>query len=66
MIRHKVKLDITGLAHIKGFHSEIDTIEKMQSRINYDLNYLRNWSLFLDFFILFKTIGLIINDKNAY
>jgi putative colanic acid biosynthesis UDP-glucose lipid carrier transferase len=66
MIRHKVKPGITGLAQIKGFRGETDTAEKMQARINYDLDYLRNWSLFLDLMIIIKTIGVVIKDKNAY
>lgn len=66
MIRHKVKPGITGWAQVKGFRGETDTVEKMQSRIDYDLDYLRNWSLFLDLLIIFKTICVIIKDKNAY
>jgi putative colanic acid biosynthesis UDP-glucose lipid carrier transferase len=42
MIRHKVKLGITGWAQVKGFRGETDTVEKMQVRIDYDLEYLRN------------------------
>ena len=66
MIRHKVKPGITGWAQVKGFRGETDTIEKMQARVDYDLDYLRNWSVFLDLLIIFKTIGVIIKDKNAY
>lgn len=66
MIRHKVKPGITGWAQINGFRGETDTVEKMQHRIDYDLDYLRNWSLFLDLLIIFKTIGVVIEAKNAY
>jgi putative colanic acid biosynthesis UDP-glucose lipid carrier transferase len=66
MIRHKVKPGITGWAQINGFRGETDLLEKMQLRVDHDLDYLRNWSLFLDLFIIFKTIGVVINDKNAY
>jgi putative colanic acid biosynthesis UDP-glucose lipid carrier transferase len=66
MIRHMVKPGITGWAQINGFRGETDTIEKMQGRINFDLDYLRNWSLFLDFLIIFKTIPIVITNKNAY
>lgn len=66
MIRHKAKPGITGWAQVNGFRGETDLVEKMQRRIDYDLDYLRNWSLFLDLFIIFKTIGVVINDKNAY
>ena len=66
MIRHKVKPGITGWAQINGFRGETDILEKMQARIDYDLDYLRNWSLFLDLLIIFKTISVVIEDKNAY
>ncbi len=66
MIRHKVKPGITGWAQINGFRGETDLLEKMQARIDYDLDYLRNWSLFLDLLIIFKTISVVIEDKNAY
>ncbi|MFI3156080.1 MAG: undecaprenyl-phosphate glucose phosphotransferase [Methylococcaceae bacterium] len=66
MLRHKVKPGITGWAQINGFRGETETLEKMQARIDYDLDYLRNWSLFLDLLIIFKTINVVIKDKNAY
>ena len=66
MVRHKVKPGITGWAQIKGFRGETDNIQKMQSRVFYDLDYLQNWSIFFDFFIIFKTIGVVIKDNNAY
>ncbi|MDO9213736.1 MAG: undecaprenyl-phosphate glucose phosphotransferase [Methylococcales bacterium] len=66
MIRHKVKPGITGWAQVNGFRGETDILEKMQARINHDLDYLRNWSLFLDLVIIFKTIAVVIKDKNAY
>jgi len=66
MIRHKVKPGITGWAQVNGFRGETETLEKMQARIDYDLDYLRNWSLFLDLLIIFKTINVVIKDKNAY
>lgn len=66
MVRHKVKPGITGWAQVKGFRGETDTVEKMQARIDCDLDYLRNWSLFLDLLIIFRTISVVIRDKNAY
>ena len=48
MVRHKVKPGITGWAQVNGHRGETDTIEKMQARVEYDLEYLRNWSLALD------------------
>jgi putative colanic acid biosynthesis UDP-glucose lipid carrier transferase len=38
----------------------------MQSRIDFDLDYLRNWSVRLDLYIIFKTIALVIKDQKAY
>jgi putative colanic acid biosynthesis UDP-glucose lipid carrier transferase len=66
MLRHKVKPGITGWAQINGFRGETDTLEKMQKRIEYDLYYIRNWSLKEDFIIVLRTILLIIHDRKAY
>ncbi len=66
MVRHKVKPGITGWAQVNGFRGETDTLEKMQGRIDYDLDYLRNWSLKLDLHIIFKTIRLVAGDQKAY
>ncbi|EPU1425168.1 undecaprenyl-phosphate glucose phosphotransferase, partial [Klebsiella pneumoniae] len=56
MLRHKVKPGITGLAQIKGWRGETDTLEKMQKRVEYDLEYIREWSLWLDLKIIFLTV----------
>lgn len=66
MVRHKVRPGITGWAQVNGQRGETDTLEKMQARIDFDLDYLRNWSLQLDFYIVLKTIKLIFNDRSAY
>lgn len=67
MVRHKVRPGITGLAQISGYRGETDTLEKMKGRIDYDLAYLRNWSLRLDLQIILKTvIVVILGDRNAY
>jgi putative colanic acid biosynthesis UDP-glucose lipid carrier transferase len=66
MVRHKVRPGITGWAQVNGLRGETDTVEKMAARIRYDLDYLRNWSLRLDIHILFKTLVLVANDKQAY
>jgi putative colanic acid biosynthesis UDP-glucose lipid carrier transferase len=66
MVRHKVKPGITGWAQINGHRGETDTIEKMQARVEYDLEYLRNWSLGLDLQIIARTIKLVFFDRNAY
>lgn len=66
MIRHKVKPGITGWAQVNGSRGETDTIDKMQERIKFDLDYLRNWSLALDFLIILRTVGVVIKGENAY
>ena len=66
MVRHKVKPGITGWAQVNGHRGETDTIEKMQARVEYDLEYLRNWSLGLDLVIILRTIKTVFYDKNAY
>jgi putative colanic acid biosynthesis UDP-glucose lipid carrier transferase len=66
MVRHKVKPGITGWAQVNGHRGETDTIEKMQARVEYDLEYLRNWSLGLDLQIIVRTVKLVFFDHNAY
>ncbi len=55
MLRHKVKPGITGWAQVHGWRGETDTLDKMEQRIKYDLDYLRRWSLWLDFKICVMT-----------
>ena len=66
MIRHKVKPGITGLAQVNGARGETETLEKMEARIRYDLEYLRNWSLRLDLWIVYRTVLQAFRDPNAY
>ena len=66
MIRHKVKPGITGLAQVNGFRGETDSLFKMEKRIEYDLQYMKEWSLWLDFKILIMTFFTIFYDINAY
>jgi Undecaprenyl-phosphate glucose phosphotransferase len=66
MVRHKVKPGVTGWAQVNGFRGETDTIDKMQQRIEYDLAYLRNWSLRLDLMIMLKTVLVLFGDRKAY
>ncbi len=66
MVRHKVKPGITGWAQVNGYRGETETLEKMQGRIDCDLDYLRHWSLRLDLYIIFKTIRLVVGDSKAY
>jgi len=66
MVRHKVKPGITGWAQVNGQRGETDTIEKMRARVEYDLEYLRNWSLGLDLRIIAGTIRLVFFDRYAF
>jgi putative colanic acid biosysnthesis UDP-glucose lipid carrier transferase len=66
MLRHKVRPGITGWAQVNGFRGETDTVEKMAARVQYDLEYLRNWSLALDLKILARTVRVLFFDRNAY
>ncbi|MGR5144722.1 undecaprenyl-phosphate glucose phosphotransferase [Photobacterium sp. DNB23_23_1] len=66
MLRHLVKPGITGWAQINGWRGETDTLDKMEKRIEFDLDYIRNWSVFLDAKIVFLTIFKGFIDKNAY
>lgn len=66
MRRHKVKPGITGWAQVHGFRGETDTIEKMEGRVEHDLWYIDNWSLWLDLRIIFWTILKGFINKNAY
>lgn len=66
MLRHKVKPGITGLAQVNGWRGETDTLDKMKKRVEYDLEYIQNWSLWLDFAIIFKTLRVGFGGKNVY
>jgi putative colanic acid biosynthesis UDP-glucose lipid carrier transferase len=66
MLRHKVKPGITGLAQINGFRGETDTLDKMEGRIHYDLQYIQSWSLWLDLKIIMLTVFKGFTHKNAY
>jgi putative colanic acid biosynthesis UDP-glucose lipid carrier transferase len=66
MIRHKVKPGITGWAQVNGSRGETNTVDKMQKRIELDLDYLRNWSLGLDIIIILKTVLAVFQNEDTY
>jgi putative colanic acid biosynthesis UDP-glucose lipid carrier transferase len=66
MLRHKVKPGITGWAQVNGWRGETDTLEKMEKRVEYDLYYIRNWSLWFDIKIIFKTVFKGFSGQHVY
>jgi putative colanic acid biosynthesis UDP-glucose lipid carrier transferase len=66
MLRHKAKPGITGWAQVNGLRGETDTLDKMEGRIRYDLDYLRSWSIWLDIWIILKTVRVVLKRENAY
>lgn len=66
MLRHRVKPGITGWAQIHGFRGETDTVDKMRNRVQFDLYYIKNWSLVMDMKIIFWTTFKGWTGANAY
>jgi putative colanic acid biosynthesis UDP-glucose lipid carrier transferase len=64
--RHKMKPGITGWAQVNGLRGETDTLDKMQRRVHFDLNYIDNWSFLLDMKIILMTTTVFFGSKNAY
>ena len=66
MLRHKVKPGITGWAQVNGLRGETQELDKMKARIEYDLHYLQNWSIWLDLWIIMRTVWVVLRRDNAY
>lgn len=66
MQRHRVKPGITGWAQVHGLRGETETLGKMQKRVEYDLYYIENWSMWLDIKIIFRTILGGWTNESAY
>jgi putative colanic acid biosynthesis UDP-glucose lipid carrier transferase len=64
--RHKVKPGITGLAQVNGYRGITDTLDKMENRVKYDLEYIDRWSLALDLKVIVKTAFVGFVGKNAF
>jgi putative colanic acid biosynthesis UDP-glucose lipid carrier transferase len=65
MSRHRVKPGLTGLAQVNGFRGETQTLESMADRVQYDLAYINNWSIWLDFKIMLRTV-FVLTGKDVY
>jgi putative colanic acid biosysnthesis UDP-glucose lipid carrier transferase len=63
---HEVKPGLTGWAQIHGLYGEYETQERLQQRVAYDIDYLQNWSLWLDLKIMAKTTLTMLKHQNAY
>ncbi|MDB4512045.1 sugar transferase, partial [Arenicella sp.] len=66
MARHKIRPGITGWAQVNGSRGETAQISDMERRIQYDLEYIRNWSILLDIRILLMTLKTISNFRDTY
>jgi putative colanic acid biosynthesis UDP-glucose lipid carrier transferase len=66
MLRHKVRPGITGWAQVNGLRGETANVDRMSQRVQFDLDYLRHWSLGLDLMILLRTAMIVVRDRNAY
>jgi putative colanic acid biosysnthesis UDP-glucose lipid carrier transferase len=66
MMRHKVAPGMTGLAQVHGFRGETQTLDQMEARVRYDLDYLRNWTPLLDLKILFLTVVVVARGDKAH
>jgi len=66
MVRHKVAPGMTGWAQVHGMRGETQTLEQMEQRVKYDLDYLRNWSPLLDLKILARTVLIVLRGDKAY
>ncbi|MET1080217.1 MAG: undecaprenyl-phosphate glucose phosphotransferase [Pseudomonas sp.] len=64
--RHRVKPGITGWAQVHGYRGETDTLEKIEKRVEFDLAYIESWSVWFDFYILFRTIPAVLLAREAY
>lgn len=64
--RHRVKPGITGWAQINGYRGETDTLEKIEKRVEYDLDYIERWSVWFDIYILLRTVPALLLNRDVY
>jgi Undecaprenyl-phosphate glucose phosphotransferase len=64
--RHRVKPGMTGWAQVNGFRGETKSVKDMEARVQYDIYYVENWSLFFDLKILAMTFVICLTGRNSY
>jgi lipopolysaccharide/colanic/teichoic acid biosynthesis glycosyltransferase len=64
--RHRIKPGLTGWAQVNGLRGEIDGLEKARRRVAYDLAYIDGWSIWLDLYIIFRTVKVVCAAADAY
>ena len=65
-VRHRVKPGLTGWAQVNGYRGEIDTPDKLEGRVRYDIYYAENWSFWFDVQILLRSVLVCLTGRNAY
>jgi putative colanic acid biosynthesis UDP-glucose lipid carrier transferase len=66
MLRHIVKPGITGWAQVNGYRGETETTDLMKKRVEFDLQYIKSWSIRLDLYIIFRTLFVGFTGTRAY
>ena len=64
--RHHVKSGVTGWAQVHGARGETDTLDKMQRRVELDIWYINNWSIWLDISVMIRTVLVVFTGDNAH
>ena len=65
MLRHKIKPGLTGWAQVNGYRGG-DNLEAMRKRVEFDMDYLKHWSLALDLWVIWRTAMVVWKDKRAF
>lgn len=67
MVRHFIKPGVTGWAQTHGFRGETRELSQMEGRVKADIWYMEHWTIFLDLYIIYKTLAnVVVGEKNAY
>lgn len=65
-VRMKVKPGITGWAQVNGWRGNTETEDDLKGRVEYDLDYIENWSVGFDLYIILKTFVIVLKSENSY